>query len=438
MAQGSRSDEEATVRGKRMTIFLGERDQWKHRPLHLAILEHLKRRSGAGATVTKGIAGFGAHSQIRTSALVELSIDLPIVVTVVDVPERIDEFVRDVGAMMSGGTIVVEDVEVHFYSAAFDGGIPDVRVGDVMTRDPDAVTPDMPVAALVEMLLERDHTVVPVVDADRRVVGVVGDHDLLSAGITSGALSLHKVADPDTVSGILRDLASGGRRVRDAMTTPAITVRKTDDLKNAARLMYERRLKRLPVVDADGRLVGVIGRLDVLSSVAKGYERRNAPHAHPLPQEHRRVTDFMERDVPTVVGTAPLDDVVEKLLASDVKRVAVVEDDGRLVGMITDTDVLARVDRAERPGLFTSLRSRWSKDADRRVRRAHGKRAADVMTAPAISVREDAPVITALCLSATKHVKRLPVVDADGRVVGLVSRPALLAASLDLATHRPA
>src|SRR5262249_37163489 len=128
-----------------------------------------------------------------------------------------------------------------------------------------------------------------------------------------------------------------------------------------------------------------------------------------------------------------LDDVVEKLVDSDTKRVVVIGDDGRLAGIVTDTDLLARADAEERPGLFTLLRARWSKDADRRVRRAYGKRAADVMTTPASAVREDAPVLEALTLSVTNHVKRLPVVDAGRRVVGIVSRPALLAASLDVA-----
>jgi CBS domain-containing protein len=136
-----------------------------------------------------------------------------------------------------------------------------------------------------------------------------------------------------------------------------------------------------------------------------------------------------------VTETTPLDDVVQTLLDSEMKRVAVVDDGGRLVGMITDADVLARIDPSERPGVFTILRSRWSRTADRRVRRAYGKRAADVMTSPAVSVQEYEPVIAALTLSASKHVKRLPVVDVDGRLVGMVSRPALLAASLDVATH---
>src|SRR5262249_22145896 len=158
------------------------------------------------------------------------------------------------------------------------------------------------------------------------------------------------------------------------------------------------------------------------------YTRRMVPHGHSLPQEHHRVAEIMETAVPTVRETTPLGDVVEKLLASDVKRVMVVDDADRLVGVVADADLLARVEPSERPGLLTLVRSRWSDAAERKVRRVYGQRAADVMSPP-IAIRDDATVMDALTLSATRHVKRLPVVDAAGRVKGIVSRPALLAAS---------
>jgi CBS domain-containing protein len=421
------------MRGKRMTIFTGERDRWKHRPLYLAILEYLKADGCAGATVTRGIAGFGAHSHIKTSTLVEISVDLPVLITVVDRPEKIEKYAEHLAGMLSGGAITIEDVDVHFYSAGFRGGIPDLTVADVMTRSAEAVTADTPIVDVVGKLLARDHTALPVIDAERRVVGMVGDQDLLRRGLTSASLSLHKAADPATVADVLHRLRATGATVKETMTTPAVTVRTDAPLKEAAQLMHGRGLKRLPVVDERGALAGVVSRLDILSSIAAGYARRSVPHAHRLPQEHRRVAEIMEPDVPTVLETTPLGEVVEKLLGSDAKRIMVVDASRRLVGVITDTDIVDRVDPRERPGVFTMLRSRWNRDAERAVRRAYGQRAADVMSTPPIAVSREAPVIEALTLSVTRHLKRLPVVDADGRVVGIVSRPALLAASLDLA-----
>jgi CBS domain-containing protein len=306
-----------------------------------------------------------------------------------------------------------------------------------MSTEPAAVTPDTPIADVVEHLVSRDYTALPVVDEKGRVIGVVGDTDMLRAGLTGVSVSVHKVIGLALVREQLSALKSAGTTVRQAMTTPAVTIKRTAALADAGRLMHAQHLKRLPVVDDSGTLVGVLGRLDVLKSVATGYARRTTPHAVPLPQAHRIVAEVMERGVPTVVESAPLADVVGKLLDSAVKRVIVVDAGGKLAGIITDTDIVGRVDPGQRPGLLTLLRSRWSAEAHRQVQRAYGQRAVDVMTSPVVTVRDTAPVLDALTLTVELHVKRLPVTDADGHVVGMVSRPALLAAALDLASATP-
>ncbi|HJW69916.1 MAG TPA: DUF190 domain-containing protein [Candidatus Binatia bacterium] len=421
------------MRGKRMTIFVDETDHWGHRSLYLAILERLKGAGCAGATAVRGVAGFGPHSQIKTARFVDVSIDLPIVISAIDLPDRIERFAAEVAEMMSGGVIVLEDVEVHFYSAAFRGGLPDVEVRDVMSRAPEFVTPDTPLVDVVRRLLERDYTVLPVVDPERRVVGVIGDQDLLSRGVISESLHVHRAAGAEIPHDTLGRLTANGGVVCDVMKAPALTVQESARIPEAARLMHDQHLKRLPVVDDAGHLVGVLGRFDILSSIASGYARRTAPRTVRLPQEHRTVDEIMERDVPTVAETTPLGDVVERLLDSAVHEVIVVDAERRPLGIITAANVLVRADPVERPGLLTQLRSRWNADAKRQVRRVYGQRAADVMASPVVTVRDSDPVMTALTLSATKHVKRPPVVDAEGRLVGVVGRPALLAASLDVA-----
>src|SRR5579875_2514238 len=225
------------MRGKRMSIFVGEADRWQHRPVYLAILERLKAAGCAGATVTRGIAGFGAHSHIKTADILVLSVDLPVVITVVDTPERIEVVLEAIAPMLAGGTVTVEDTEVRFYSA------------------------------------------LPVVDAERRVVGVVSDADLLESGVTRLSLSVHKAVGRSHVEEVLGRLKREGAVVRQAMTAPAVTVTTDTPLKRAARVMHERGLKRLPVVDDEGKLVGILGRLDILESVVSGHRQRTVPHA---------------------------------------------------------------------------------------------------------------------------------------------------------------
>jgi CBS domain-containing protein len=422
------------MRGKRMMIFLGEADQWHHQALHMAILEHLRRAGCSGATVTRGIAGFGPHAHIKTTRLLELSVDLPVIITVIDRDERIERLLPEISRMLVAGVITVEDVEVYFYSGAFAGGLPDLKVADVMSKDPEFVPPETSVAEVIERLVERDYTELPVVDPAGRVIATVGDTDLVKAGLTDMSLSLHKAVGPDLVREHLARLKAGASKVRDVMKAPALTVAPTASLKEAARTMHERGVRRLPVVDADGRLVGVIGRLDIFERIVSGFASRTAPHGVKLPQEHRTVAEIMDPSVPEVAGSTPLLEVVEKLAASDLKRVVVTDEQGHLAGIITDTDVVRRVESGERPTLLTLLRSRWSESAKRQLMRSHGQRASDLMTSPVVTVRDTAPVIEALTLTVKEHVKRLPVLDAQGKLVGVVSRPALLAASLDVAT----
>jgi len=101
--------------GTLLRIFVGENDRWQGKPLYEAIVMEARRRGLAGATVMKGFMGFGAHSRIHTAKLLELSQDLPIVIEIVDAPEKIEAFMPDVEQMVGDGLITVERAEVRLY-----------------------------------------------------------------------------------------------------------------------------------------------------------------------------------------------------------------------------------------------------------------------------------------------------------------------------------
>ena len=96
-------------------MFIGESDRWEGRPLYEAIVLEARKRGLAGATVTKGVMGFGAHSRIHTAKLLELSQDLPMVVEIVDAPDKIDAFMPDLEKMVGDGLITIERAEVLLY-----------------------------------------------------------------------------------------------------------------------------------------------------------------------------------------------------------------------------------------------------------------------------------------------------------------------------------
>jgi uncharacterized protein len=102
-------------KGKLLRIFIGESDHWEGRPLYEAIVLEAKKRGLAGATVIKGFMGFGAASRIHTAKLLELSEDLPIVIEIVDAPDKIEAFIPEVDRMMGDGLITIEPAEVLLY-----------------------------------------------------------------------------------------------------------------------------------------------------------------------------------------------------------------------------------------------------------------------------------------------------------------------------------
>jgi uncharacterized protein len=101
--------------GKLLRIFVGESDRWDGTPLYEAIVLEARKRGLAGATVIKGVMGFGAHSRIHTAKLLELSQDLPMVVEIVDAADKIEAFMPDLEKMVGDGLITIERADVLLY-----------------------------------------------------------------------------------------------------------------------------------------------------------------------------------------------------------------------------------------------------------------------------------------------------------------------------------
>lgn len=98
-----------------LRIFIGESDRYQGQPLFEAIVHEARRRNLAGATVVKGMLGFGADSRIHTAKLLRLSEDLPIIIEIVDSPEKIEEFLPILDQMVEEGMVTTEKVRVFAY-----------------------------------------------------------------------------------------------------------------------------------------------------------------------------------------------------------------------------------------------------------------------------------------------------------------------------------
>ncbi|HZT13733.1 MAG TPA: DUF190 domain-containing protein [Candidatus Baltobacteraceae bacterium] len=106
-----------TGTAKLLRIFLGESDRKGAAPLYVAIVEAARRAGLSGATVLKGIEGYGGHSVVHAARVFDLSTDLPIVVEIVDSEEKIRDFIPAIDAMIADGLITLETVEVIQYKS---------------------------------------------------------------------------------------------------------------------------------------------------------------------------------------------------------------------------------------------------------------------------------------------------------------------------------
>jgi len=408
-------------RGQRVRIYTGETAQWGWKPLFLAVLEFLRTEGAAGVTVQRGVAGFGATSRIHTAKILRLSEDLPLIIDWIDTPERVERLLPRVRDMVTAGLITVEDVQIASYShRPVRAEVPEhVRVADVMSRDVARVHPETPLGELVELLVGRDYRGVPVIDATERVVGIVTNGDLVERGGLSMRLELLATASRETLQQALAALATDGRTVAEVMTRDVVTVPSDLSVLEAARLMTQRRLKRLPVVDAAGHLLGIISRVDLLRTVAEGY-----PVPEPQPSQvrpARLVVDVLRRDVPTVSLQASLPEVIDAVVSTRLNRAVVIDAQQRVVGLVTDAELVRRL--GERPGVVTRLMRRVAP-----VPMINDVKAADLMVSDVVTTGPDVPIEVAMRdMLARKH-KVLPVIDAEGRLIGIADRFDLLQA----------
>ena len=104
-----------------LRIFIGESDKWQHKPLYEAIVLAARESHLAGATVLRGQMGFGKASRLHTTKILRLSMDLPLIIEIVDSEEKINSFLPMLDTMIGGGLVTLEKVKVLHYRSGESG-----------------------------------------------------------------------------------------------------------------------------------------------------------------------------------------------------------------------------------------------------------------------------------------------------------------------------
>lgn len=418
-------------KGRRVRIYVNENQKVGWKPTHLALLEFLRRENALGATVLRGVEGFGATGQIHVSHLVDVAQNLPLVVEWIDRPEVVERLMGRVKEMVPHGLITVDETEIAFYEPHPVRDLnPALAAGDVMSRQVASVAKTTPLREVVELMLGKVFRALPVVE-DGVPVGIITNGDLVHRGGLGVRVDLLAALEEPELRATLERLSSGAKTAADVMTPDPVRVEPHTPLPAVAEIMTRRHLKRLPVVDERGALVGMVSRYDLLLTASGSFEQQEPAAREMGLRGNVPLGRVMRRDVPTVHPDTPLNEVFQAVVSTRLNRALVVDADRRVVGLITDAEMLERLTPSLRPGALRALMHRLPfahPSASERATEQHARarRASDLMDADVPVATEDTPLADAIARMLRGNEKVLAVTDSERRLVGMVDRADLL------------
>lgn len=414
---------------KLIEIYTSETARWQGRPMHDAVVDYIARSGvAARSIVARGQGGSYEDGEIASTNIEVLMYNMPVKIEIIVPAVELKTLLPSLEEMLTDGILVVRDLPVMIHRAQ-KRLIPRwVKVKDAMTSSPKSVREETPVSEVVQILLAHDFNGVPVLNADDEPVGIITQDDLITRAQMPVRLGLLGEFACDMVDEWRESLSH--IPAREVMTSPVVVIEADKHLHQAVDMMLDRRLKRLPVVE-NGKLVGMLSRLDIFRSIgteAKDWSKLSGRNV--VVENARYVRDIMRRDTHTVFPNTPIAEIVRTIDTTDIQRVAVVDVDGRLLGMISDRDLLLEFSE-HHASIWDQLLSHVpfseiSKRHKEIVDHAKARTAADVMKTDLVTVNEDTPVEDAVRLMVEKQIKRLPVVDSKESFKGMVSRDSVL------------
>ncbi|MFH1155029.1 MAG: DUF190 domain-containing protein [Pseudomonadota bacterium] len=415
---------------KAIEIFTNEAARYLKKPVTDAVLAYVHGlKIAARCMVTRGIAGCYENGEMSTGRLEILSYNLPVCIHIL-VPEAETDLVLDgVNRIVTDGIVALHDLNVLSHRTRSSFFPRQLLVRNVMTPAPQSVTKDTPLGDAARLLLSSIFTGVPVLDQNRRPVGMVTQGDLIRKGGLPLRLDLLAESDQNRREAIFDRLSS--KKAEDIMSTPVVTIIQDRPLTEAVDRMLAKGLKRLPVVDENNQLSGMLSRLDIFRTVMQEAPDWQTFKARNVDVENLKyVGDILREDVHAVLPRTPLEEMIRLIDDNDIQRVVVVDENKKLLGLISDRDLL-RYFKPVQEGIWHLLSKpfhpfKQDEEWTDLAQLLAGTTAGEVMTTDLVVVRREMLIEEAMALMIQKALKRLPVVDDDGRFQGMISRDALL------------
>ncbi len=415
---------------KIIEIFSSESIRWKGKSLSDAVIDHVKgEKIAARCMVTRAMEGCFENGDMASAKLEILSLNMPIRITIVLPAAQAERLLPPITEMVGDGIVGVQEIQVVSHKTQRHLIPRHIRVKDVMTTPACSVSVKTPVDRVIDILLTSHFTGVPVVDDTNRPQGIISQGDLIYRARMPLRLGILSSTDPERVKGVMQFLSQ--MSAEKIMTRPAVCIREDRWLTDAVEMMLKKSLKRLPVIDAGGVLSGILSRQDIFHTISQEQPDWQAFNRQNIQVDNLfRISDIMRRDTHTVLPETPVMDIIHIIDSSDIQRVAVVDAVGRFLGLISDRDLFSAFS-TQTDGLWELfLRNLPLKEKRRKAEMVHpdivNKTARDVMNSSCMTVLENASIDEAISIIVSLGVKRLPVLDIEGKFKGLINRDSLL------------
>jgi len=416
---------------KAIEIFTNEEACYRKKSVADAVIQYIKDlKIAARCIITRGVAGCCESGDVATERIVILSFNMPIRIYIVLPAAETERVLDGLNGIVADGIVALHDLNVLSHRTRNSFFPRQLMVRDVMTPAPQSVTTGTLLSDASRLLLSSNFTGLPVVDEKSLPVGVITQGDLINKGGLPLRLGLLAESDHNRLESVLNRLAS--RKAADVMTTPVVVIAADQPLAKAVELMLTKKVKRLPVVDKTGVLTGMLSRLDIFRTVMREAPDWNAFNAQKIEVANLKyVRDILRRDVHSVLPETPLNEVIRLIDDNDIQRVAVVDTEGMLLGLISDRDLL-RYFKPEQEGvwhLLAKVKHLFKPEACRLgdLQQCLSETTAGaVMTTELVTTHEEMLIEEAIALMIDKGIKRLAVVENDGLFKGMISRDSLL------------
>ena len=357
----------------------------------------------------------GTPSQVILSEIKERKIDLVVIGAENDRRlGRLAEIIAD----ESGCTVLIT-------RSVF----PSLLVRDLMTSKVVTVQKNTPISDLLHLMLYRGIKAVPVIEG-KKVLGLITGGDLLERAGIGLRLSLQRILPAEEMAMEDQKLAQTGKTAADIMTSPVITISQDEMASEAARIMVEKEIKRLPVLDDSGSICGIISRLDVISILALE-EKEKADKHYVITKKGHTAADILVKNVPAISPNTSLNEVMRIIISNPLRRAIVVDQNNVVLGLIADSDLLKQSISQKSPGFMEKV-IRFLSNSSPGGTDLSDTKAADVMEKNIIHVLPDVSLSEVVEKMKQYHIKRVLVTDDQKHLLGMVDRASILQAIASL------